>query len=347
MRDELRAALAPEVHMSDVTLNEVMAMNDELASFAELGIPSHLASDKQTEDIRDTLQNINVSLSLRSSLGQTLEAAVAENSDLPPAYRNALLAGLQSDNLSATLDGIDRRPAADGAVRNTLGRSLVSPLILLVLGFFAFIFLCLFVSPALERMYEQVGETPSGPVSFLVLMRNGLPYWAVLVPLLIVAAVVCWRRGWGGGYRLLPGARNYAKAVRNANFCSQMAWLLDSGATLKESLPVAAGVTGDREFIAACEAVSREGEADTHSEALRPLPPLLRWALTEELGNQSLPEILRFAESAYRRSAERRAATWQVALPTIIGAALGGAIVLAYGLSVFGPIVRLLDDLSS
>ena len=73
---------------------------------------------------------------------------------------------------------------------------------------------------------------------------------------------------------------------------------------------------------------------------------MLRWSLTGELGDQSLPEILRFAEKTYRHTAERRAAVLRFVLPTMLGALLGGSIVLAYGLSVFGPFVQLLEDLA-
>ena len=73
---------------------------------------------------------------------------------------------------------------------------------------------------------------------------------------------------------------------------------------------------------------------------------MLRWALTGELGDQPLPEILSFAADAYRQSAQRQAAICRIALPTLIGALLGGAVVFAYGLCVFGPYIRLLQDLS-
>jgi type II secretory pathway component PulF len=63
------------------------------------------------------------------------------------------------------------------------------------------------------------------------------------------------------------------------------------------------------------------------------------------LGDQSLPEILRFAERTYRQQAERRVASWRILLPATIGALLGGFVVLVYALGLFGPFTQLLQDL--
>lgn len=336
--------------MSNVTLNDVLALNDELAALAEMGIPSNLAPGASPEEFAAVIKQINSSLTLRSDLGQTLIAAAAENQELPPVYRGALEAGLRSNRLSATLDGMSRQATADNELRSTIGRSLIPPLIVLVLAYFGFLFLCLYYSPTLEGMYQQVGQAPSWTTHFLIAMRTWLPYWALLPPLLMIAGVVFWRRGWGGWQRLVPGSRRYAVSVRNANFARQLTLLVENGLSLAESLPVAAAVTGDARLIAASAELSAayrdEKTPAADSKTLLVLPPILRWALTGDLGEQSLPEILRFAERTYRHKAERRAATWRTVLPATIGAVLGGIVVLAYGLSMFGPFVQLLKDLA-
>lgn len=336
--------------MSNVTLDDVLALNDEMAALAEVGVPSNLAAGASNDALGAALKHINSSLTLRSSLGQSLVAAAAENQDLPPVYRSALEAGLRSNRLSATLDGISRQAAADNELRSTIGRSLIPPLIVLVLGYMGFIFLCLWFTPSLEGMYEQIGQPPSSRVALLAVMREWLPYWATLLPLLVLLVVILWVRGWGGWQQLVPGARRYVAAVRNANFAHQLTVLIENDVPLAESVPLAAAVTGDSGMVAASAALSaayaRNENLPADAEVLHALPPLLRWALTGDLGDQSLPEILRFAEKTYLHVANRRAAIWRFLLPTMIGALLGGLIVLAYGLSVFGPFVSLLEDLA-
>ena len=225
------------------------------------------------------------------------------------------------------------------------------PLIVCALAYFGFMFVCVYFSSTLEGMYTQLNRQPSGRLRVLIGLREWLPVWGTLLPVLLAAAVILWRRGWGGWQRLIPGARRYAAAVRNANFADQLALLSENGVPLVEGLPMAAGVTGDAALIAASDALSaalaQNEKLSADAEVLRPLPPLLRWAFTGDLGSDPLPEILRFAATTYRDRAERQAADWRFVLPAMIGALLGGAIVLAYGLSVFGPYVRLLEDLAS
>ena len=336
--------------MSKIILNDVLALNRELAALAEAGIPSNLAPGASPEEFTEVLQQIDSSLTLRSKLGQSLITATAENQELPPVYRSALEAGLRSNRLSATLDGLSRQASADSELRSTIGRSLIPPLIVLVLAYFGFIVLCLYYSPTVEGMYEQVGQAPSRSTMFLVTMRAWLPYWATILPLLILGAVFFWRRGCGGLQRLVPGSQSYTTAVRNANFSHQLTVLIENGLSLTDSLPVAAAVTGDAGLIVAAaylsEVPAHEETPAANSKVLQALPPILRWALTGDLGEQSLPEVLRFAERMYRHKAERRAATWRTILPATIGAVLGGLVVLAYGWSLFGPFTQLLEDLA-
>lgn len=344
--------------MSNVTLNDVLALNEELVALAEVGIPlplaPGLAPGASPEKFAGVIKQINSSLTLRSELGQSLISATAENQELPPVYRSALEAGLRSNRLSATLDGISRQVTADHELRSTIGRSLVPPLIIVCLAYFGFIALCLFYSPTVEGMYAQVGQAPSQSTRFLIAMREWLPYWATFFPLLLLGAVLLWRRGWGGWQGWVPGARRYATSVRNANFAHQLTVLIENGLSLADSLPVAAAVTGDAGLIAASAELSEvmslehanEKPLAVDSETLLALPPILRWALTCDLGEQSLPDVLRFAEKTYRSAAECRAATWRLVLPATIGAVLGGAVVLAYALSLFGPFVQLLKDIA-
>ena len=214
--------------MSNIILDDVLALNEELAALAEVGIPTNLGPRFTRAALPRTLEQIKSSFSLRLSLGQSLITAVAENQELPPIYRSALETGLRSDCLSATLDGISRQAAAENELRNTIGRSLIPPMIVLVLGYLGFIFLCLYYIPAIEGIYEQVGQPVSFPVAFMVLMREWLPYWATLLPMLVLGSVILLLRGWGGWQRLIPGEKRYSAAVRNANFAHQLTSLIEN-----------------------------------------------------------------------------------------------------------------------
>lgn len=334
--------------MSEVELERVLAFNKELASLSAAGLPLDIGNP--TEPIQEVLDRANASLSLRTSLGQSVSDALADTVELPLVYRHAMQAGLLTDSPATVLDSISSQSVARDELRRTFGHSFVQPLVLLTLAYFGFLFLCLYFSPSLEGVYDQMRQAPSASVSALHIARIWLPVWAPLAPVLLIGAILLWRRGKGKSRVWIPFAGRYAAALRHAAFADQLAILLEHGVPLAEGLRLASGVTGDPTLIETSEALSLAAERGEKLPAddrqLQTLPPLLRWALTGDLGDQPLPEILSFAADTYRQSALRQAAIYRIALPTLIGALLGGAVVFAYALCVFGPYIRLLQDLS-
>ena len=331
--------------MSEVTLENVLALNEQLVALADAGVPLALAPGGSREELRGTIERIDRALAVGERLGQPLGDATSYYPDMPPAYRSALEAGLRSGHLTATLDGLTRQASAENSLRGIVGRSLIPPLIVLALALVGLSVLCLGFSPALEGIYEQTGETPSGLLAVLVVLREWLPYWGVLVPAALLVGIVLWLRGWGNWQRLIPGYEKCEEAVRNAEFARQLRLLLENGVPVAEGLPLAAAVTDDKDLLAAAAALGPSDAAPDPGE-LRGLPPLLRWALAGDPGSEPLTSVLRFTEDTYRLKAERLMSVWRFAVPTILGALLGGAVVLAYGLAVFGPVVQLLKDLS-
>ena len=82
-------------------------------------------------------------------------------------------------------------------------------------------------------------------------------------------------------------------------------------------------------------------------EIVASLPPLLRWAVAGNIGEEPLPTVLRFVAMTYERTAKRYTRFWQVVAPMIVGLILGGLLVLGYGLSLFLPVIEMLYDLAS
>jgi type II secretory pathway component PulF len=335
--------------MADVSLEQVLALNEELAALDAAGIPIELGDPSLSTT--ETLAKINSSLALRASLGQPIDAALAEDTQLPAVYRYAVLTGLESNQPLLVLDGVSRRPAAWNELRLSLGRAFLQPLILLALAYCGFIFLCLWFSPSLERVYEQVQQRPNVGVRILVHCREWMSVWVPLVPLLLAVGIYAWNsRGRSVRSRLIS-SQHYFQTVRNAMFAEQVGSLVAAGVPLAESVRTASNASGDSELVAASEVVATHERGEplqvADAQKLDAFPPLLRWALTQELGDEPLPEMLRFIGETYRQSVERQAGMWQVALPTFVGAFVGGLIILLFCLSMFGPYIGLLRDLAS
>ncbi|QEG34670.1 type II secretion system F family protein [Bythopirellula goksoeyrii] len=338
--------------MPTATLQDVLAINREIGSLAEAGVPIRLGS--AATSTKRTLEQIDASLKLRSSLGQDIHDAIADNPDLPRLYQHALQAGLSSGGSELTLAGVTEESAAKNELRSAMGRALVQPLIVFALAYCGFILLCTLFVPELTDMYEQLRQAPSLPVRLLEFCRQTMPVWIPLVPILVLIAVFLWRRTTVAPPWWIPGARRYVKTVKQALFAEELARLVESKMPLAEAAELASGITGDSHLMEACAALENDDPsraatrhaAHPENSQLAALPPLLRWALTGNLGEQSLPGVLRFAAQTYRQSAQRLATVWQTALPILLGSVLGGAIVLVYGLSVFLPYIQMMRDLS-
>jgi type II secretory pathway component PulF len=334
--------------MGKATLQRVLALNQELASLSAAGLPMELASP--TEPVTEVLQRANANLALRTSLGQSVTDALASDDQLPLVYRRAMQAGLLADSPTIVLDGVSSQLSAQDDLRGTVESSLVQPLVLATLAYFGFIFLCLGFSPSLEGVYDQLRRAPSASVAALQTARNWLPVWGPLAPLLLLATVFFWRRGKKEPIAWIPFAGRYAASLRHAALARQLATLLAHGVPLAEGLRLTGEISGDPPLVEATAALAasteREEKLPADDPSLAALPPLLKWALTGELGDIPLPDILSFAADTYQQKAQRQAAVYHVALPVLIGALAGGAVVLLYGLCVFLPYVNLFRDLS-
>jgi type II secretory pathway component PulF len=334
--------------MYDVTLEKVMALNEELASLSAAGVPINLGDPQHSTE--ESLADINAALALRTSLGQPIDAALTDDQSLPTVYRNAVLTGMRTNQWYLALDGMSQQPTAWYDLRNTTGQALVQPLIVMVLAYFGFIVLCMTYFPAIDGIYQQLRAQPNWGVRFLAFSRAWMGVWVPLVPLLIVAGIILWHRRELRHRPWLPGSRRYLTKVAYSTFAEQLSKLLAAEVPFVESLRLAGKATNDESVMRTAEVVAAARE---HNDAwtagdemeLSTLPPLLRWVLTSNLEGESLPELLRFTAETYRQSADRQSAVWHIALPTVLSALLGGAIVLGYGLSLFVPYLNLMVDL--
>ncbi|TWU28058.1 type II secretion system F family protein [Bythopirellula polymerisocia] len=333
--------------MTNATFQTVQAINREIASLADAGVPICLGP--KVTSTKRKLERINESLELRTSLGQDIEAAITNNPDLPSIYQHALRAGLESNAPELTLSGVTRESAARDELRSAAARAMVQPLIVLALAYCGFILLCALFVPELTNIYEQLRQEPSVPVRILEACRATMKIWIPLVPILVLLAFVLWRRRTDEPPKWIPGARRYLKSVKHALFAEELARLVGAKMPLAEAAQLASGTTGDAALMEACNVLTSDEDQNVHADdpRLAVLPPLVRWALTGNLGDETLPGVLSFAAQTYRQSAERMAVVWQTALPILLGGFLSGAIVMMYGLSLFWPYVQMMRDLAS
>lgn len=305
-------------------MDDLIAFNQQLVTLIEAGVPVELGDGTPSEQVAGQLERINSRIGIQVGLGQSVESAVASDSQIPTAYRAAWETWFHGNQPIEALNALTSQAEARREMQVNVGNSLVQPLIVLGLVYFGFIYIVLIAARQLEAVYEQLGEPPSISLQILTIARHWLPVWAILIPLVAVVSVIYWwYRSNAWSYEWLPGRKRFIESISKANYAENVAKLLDSNHSLSESLELVGPLEKDA-----------------------PLPPMLRWAFAADVNDPSRVNLLRFAARTYRNSAQVESSRWRSWLPAILGVLIGGVIVLAYALSLFAPMIELLKTLT-
>jgi type II secretory pathway component PulF len=343
---------------SAATLDDFMALNEQLAALAKARVPLDIGWTTGTDGPAKMLERINATIARQVSRGATLEDALRQNPDVPPAYRCLVQVGLQDHNLDAALDGAQRLAETRDAARYSLSTAFLYPLVVCLIAYLALIGACYYLVPNLEGVYAEFRIPAQTGLRVMQSVRNAMPIW-IFIPPMPIAIGLWWifaRRSDGrsslerrpGLWARLTGQAGVVAHERLATFAESLAVLLDAKTPLGEALALAAGAAGDPRLKQAARdlAVDVSAPAAVGSHDGRTLPPFLRWAILSSEPTVERPRALRMAASIYHDAAEHAASRLRVLAPALACAILGGGAVLLYGLAVFVPVIDLLYGLT-
>jgi type II secretory pathway component PulF len=346
-----------------ITLDQLLALNEEIAALVRAGLPLGRGLVDAGHDVRGRLGRIAGVLGKRMNRGESLaEALEAEKSSIPPLYRAVVEAGVRAGRLPAALEGLARYIRGVSDARTTIGLALWYPGVVLCLAYLLFTFLVYFVVPRFIAAFHSLGIAIPGPLRWLgEAWENGV-YWLPVGPLLLVLVVIVWvrsgttaglRSGNWGGLRFLPWMGSLLADSEAANFAELLALLLEHGVPYPHALVLAAEAAGARRLA---DGASRVAEAIERGEppasavaAAGPaaFPPMLRLTLASGQVQGSLHTALQRLADVYRKRARYRAEQLAVFLPMILTQVVGVGVVGCYALSLFLPLVEILNGLSS
>lgn len=346
--------------MPSASLDDFLALNDELAALVMAGVPLEVGLGQHGDTAARALERINATVIRRVGRGESLaEALEGDEQDVPAPYRSMVQLGLRTGDLSAALDGSNRIATSVDETRFVTASAFLYPLILLCVAYLGMVSFCLYFVPTLESMYTSLRRPPGHRLQILLAVRDTLPYWIAIMPLVLL--LVAWRfyrKPTGGGsparqvgiLAWLPGASRAIFEQRCATFAASLAALLDAGTPLDLALGISADAFGDVDFRAGSQLVAtslREGQLSVDdSLAACQFPPFLRWALWHSETTVGRVRALHMAADIYRESANRRSARLQTIAPLATLIVLGGGVTLLYGLALFVPVVELLRTLA-
>ncbi len=347
--------------VGSITLQELIALNDEIAALVRAGVPLEPALAELGKELPGRLGKLTTMLAECSERGESLPQVMAEHAGgMPPIYRAVVEAGLRSGRLSSALESLAGSIRRLAEMRRAVATAAIYPLSVLIL---AWVFFALFVKilvPSLTSGFREL-EVP-GRELFEVMAGWGpsAVYWGPLVPAGVILLAGLW---WYGSARAavaeprraarligwLPWMGRALQWSRTAAFVELLTLLLENRVPLDEAMVLAADASGDPQWRPAIKnlaAVLRRGETPSKRHlAATGMPPLLRWLISAGQRHDALLPALKHAAETYRRRAEHRAKLARTFLPMVLTITIGGTAVLIYALLLFVPYVGMLRAL--
>lgn len=319
----------------EITFQDVLAFHEQLRTFSDAGVPIDLRIGRPNQSLSEKLALVETRLALELGRGQPdkgLVGALAQAKEIPPIYGLALESWFRCDKPVEALKALHDPATSQKKIADDFRYSLIQPLIILALVYFGMLYLSLYTTPQLEAMHLQIRQPLSLSLEKLVAIKSAMYIWVPAVPALILLAVLwCRQRSVHSNFSWLPGSSQLDATLQHAIFAENTACLLDAQQSQGDANSFAAKVPND---------VARP-MTDTAK-----MPAMLRWALTSPVQRDERSKLLRSVAHVYRQLALRKAMRLQSVLPVVVGAVIGGVLVLGYGLSLFAPVVQLIYLLS-
>lgn len=356
-----------------LSLERLLALNDELAALVRAGIPLDQGLAALGQDMPGQLGATATRLSERMRSGETLvDILRSDESGFPPVWRAVVLAGARGGNLAAALEGWATTARHAVELRRSFAVALIYPVIVLLVAYGLFLLTVRYQVPILLRAQQDLVSAVDPATRYLaVLGQIGWAWW-LLLPIVVVLLGTGW---WYRSGRLVrssavptpgsPRATRLLATVRPSRFPSlprvlrygRMATFVESlrlmhehRVPLGEAIVLAADATGDGALRQAASDVARRLERGERLERVedlpRGIPPLLAWSIVSAAGQSSLAGVLAMSAQVYREQATRAARWITLYLPLVLTLVVGGSAVFVQALAVFWPMTRLLFGLT-
>ncbi len=292
----------------EVTLEELMALNEEIIALVRAGVPLETGLAELGEDRAGVLGRVGSRLASRLSQGKSLPEALGhDDMGLPRSYRVIVEAGLRAGKLTAALEGVSHMAFRISELRRRIGLAMVYPLIVLMLAYGLLLLLWTHLLPRMQLFFDDIGLKSELYHRLIDLGRHAKP-WGWVFPLLVAAFVLWWRRAGERGFLsgdgrpssfawLCPGLGKITKNFRYSQFADLSALLIEQDVPVQEAIVLAAETTNDLALQdtarAIADATSRGMDASYGLSGSSGFPPFLHWLITRREEQEGLVSALR------------------------------------------------------
>lgn len=344
------------------TLDELLALNDEIAALIRAGVPLEIGLRGFSESVTGRVAALSGQLADRLNAGESLsEALNAETSGLPAVYRAVIEAGQRTGRLPDALGSVARHARTLQDVRRQVSLALIYPGLLLITAYYLF---WAFVGRLIPLMIATTGDHGgkiSSGMAVVQTIADAVDSAGHIPPAILGLLLLWWLFAGriispgsgliGIGLRWVPGMGKTLQQFRLATFCELSAVLLEQEVPLPRSLRLAAAAGGDSRLIDDAEniagAIERGESPAVGIQAARRFPPFMRWSLDRAAKQAAWLASLRQLAETYQRRAESRAGWFKLLFPTIVVLVVGGTAVALYCVSVVYPLSQMMQELGA
>lgn len=337
-----------------MTLDDLIALNDEIAALVRAGVPLEAGLANLGSDMPGRLGQFALALSRRMVRGESLAQAIsADARQLPPAYRAVVEAGVRAGRLPAALEAVAASTRRLSETYRITTITAIYPLLVVVAAWGSLVFFACVLAPHLATTFQAF--TAPGHHFFADLARAGDSawYWGPVVPVAVLLLAAIWRLG-NARHRWVelffswtPWTHRMLHCSHTATFLEVLALLVENQTPLPEAVVLAAEASGDRQTLRAARQLAAALQNGlTRCNGTPTFPPLVTWLLLAAGRDGALLPALRHAAASYHRRARHQADLLRVFLPVFLTIAVGGTVTALYALTLFGPYTAMLHSLA-
>lgn len=341
--------------MPSLTLDDLIALNDEIASLTRAGVPLEEGLAEIGADLPGRLGRFTVALAERAAQGESLGQVLASNvGRMPSAYRAVIEAGVRAGRLPAAVESISTSARRIAEMRHSALIAMIYPLMVTLVAWCGFLFFVSVLAPRLAIMFHDFNVPTSGFLAYLASAGQYVWCWGPIYPAVVVVVLI---GGWltrryspsrqcHWGNRVLdriPWVGSMLRLSRTASFLEVLALLVENQTPLPESILLAAEASDDPNTLQSAKQLA----ASLQNGQTQPLPgdtafpPLTQWLLSVGGRDEALLPALRHAASASRRRAVQQTDLFRTFMPVALTIAVSGSVTALYALMLFIPYVSM------
>ena len=359
------------IGMGSVTLDQLLALTDEIAALVRAGIPLERGLTAWGQDASGKLGLLASRLADRMRAGESLQEILEKDTGtFPPVWRSVVLAGIRTGHLAAALESLAVTGRGAAELRRSIAVAFIYPTIVVAMAYSLFIFTMVYIVPGVLDAYVTLTDAAPLALSAVASLAGTIYIWGPLVPLAAVLMFSWWwyrsgrairalrggrevarRRFLFGRDRRFPSVRQSLRDGRMATFAELLRLMDRHEVPMPEAMVLAADASGDGGLSRAARTIAQrlEGGAVFRSrdELPQAFPPLLGWSIVSGMGRTALDRTLATSAEMYRQRALHAARWASVYLPIVLTVAVGGSAVFAQAMIVFLPLISLLYRLAA